>query len=93
MAFGKAVAAEAFQLLEGLLGEFALVAVRHHAVDQLGAELRDAAGVLEGRHGAAQLVGLAGREAGAFDGHRIACSWNSGTPSVLPSTFSSSGLG
>ena len=24
---------------------------------------------------------------------RIACSWNSGTPSVLPSTFSSSGFG
>ena len=24
---------------------------------------------------------------------RIACSWNSGTPSVLPSTFSSSGVG
>ena len=24
---------------------------------------------------------------------RIACSWNSGTPSVLPSTCSSSGLG
>jgi hypothetical protein len=24
---------------------------------------------------------------------RMACSWNSGTPRVLPSTFSSSGLG
>ena len=33
----------------------------------LSPKLRDAAGVLEGRHGAAELVGLAGREAGAFD--------------------------
>jgi hypothetical protein len=29
----------------------------------------DPAGELEGRHGPAQLVGLAGREPGAFDGH------------------------
>ena len=71
----------------------ALVAVGDHAVDQLVAELRDAAGDLEGRHGAAQLVGLAGVKPAHSMATRIACSWNSGTPSVLPSTFSSSGVG
>jgi hypothetical protein len=36
-------------------------------------EMADAAGELERRHRAAQLIGLAGGEAGAFDGdpHRL----------------------
>ena len=73
VALGKAVAAEALQLREGALGEGGLVAARHHAADQLVAERADPAGELEGGHGAAQLVGLAGGEAGAFDGdpHRL----------------------
>ena len=49
------------------LGEVRLVAVGDHAGDQLVLEVRDAAGELEGRHGAAELVGLAGGEAGAVD--------------------------
>ena len=44
MAFRKAVAAEALELPEGLLGEFPLIAVGDHAGDQLVPELRDAAG-------------------------------------------------
>ena len=73
MALGKAVAAEALELREGALGEVGLVAARDHAADQLVAKRADPAGELEGRHGAAQLVGLAGGEAGAFDGdpHRL----------------------
>ncbi|ENN83893.1 hypothetical protein RHSP_82254 (plasmid) [Rhizobium freirei PRF 81] len=69
MAFGKAVAAEPFELLERLLGEFGLITVRHHAGDQLLAKLADTAGVFEGCHGPAQLVGLTGAEAGTFDRH------------------------
>ena len=68
MAFRESVAAEAFELLEGLLGELLLVAVGDHAGDELVAEGGDAAGELEGRHALAELVGLAGREAGAYDG-------------------------
>ena len=53
----------------------------------------DAAGELERRHGAPELVGFAGVKPAHSMATRIACSWNSGTPRVLPSTFSSSGLG
>ena len=67
VAFRKSVRAEAFQLLEGLLGEIRRVAARHHAIDQLGLEGRDPARVFEGRHRLAQHVGLAVREARAFD--------------------------
>ena len=45
-------------------GELAVVAVVDHALDQLVVELVDAALALPGRHRAAQLVGLAAREAG-----------------------------
>ena len=73
VAFGKAVGAEALELPKGLLGELELVAVRHHAGDQLVPERRHPAGELEGRHRLAQHVGFARREAGAFDGdpHRL----------------------
>ena len=39
MAFGKAIGAEALQLLESGGGKFGLIAVGDHAVDQLVAEL------------------------------------------------------
>jgi len=67
VAFREAVGAEALQLGKGALGEVALVAALDHAADQLVAEARHAAGFLEGRHGAAELVGLARGEPGAVD--------------------------
>ncbi len=69
VAFGEAIGAETLQLAEGLLGELLIVAPGDHAADQLVPEMADPAGVLEGGHGAAQLVGLAGGKAGAFNGH------------------------
>ena len=73
MAFGEAVIAEAFDLAEAALGEIPVVAARGHAVDHLVAEGADGADPPEGRHGAAQPVGLAGGEAGGDDGdlHRL----------------------
>src|SRR4051812_41946879 len=49
--FGKAIAAEALELLEGALGEVAAVAIIEHAGDQLVLKRMDAAGMLESRHG------------------------------------------
>ena len=63
MALGKAVLAEALDLLEAALGELALVVVADHAVDEVVLELVDRAGPAERRHGAAQLVGLGRLEA------------------------------
>ena len=73
MAFRKAVLAEALDLAEAAGGELGLVAAARHAVDELVAEIFDGADALEGRHGAPQLVGLGGREAGRHDGdpHRM----------------------
>ena len=68
VAFGKAVGPEALQLAEGLFGELRGVAALDHAGDELVLEMADAAGELEGGHGAAELVGFGGREPGAFDG-------------------------
>ena len=68
MAFGEAVAAEAFDLGEGFFGEFGGVAAVDHAADEFLLEVADAAGELEGGHGAAELVGFARGEAGALDG-------------------------
>ena len=62
MAFGKAVFAKTLDLMEAVLGELAIVAARHHAFDHLGLERTDGADPLEGRHGAAELVGLGGGE-------------------------------
>ena len=64
MGFGEAVAAEAFQLLERAFGEFRRVAVVEHAPDQLLLKFVDAAGELERRHRAPQLIGFGRREAG-----------------------------
>src|SRR3546814_5876665 len=62
VAFRKSVTAEAFELLEGLFGKFAFIAVVDHSVDQLVAEMGDAAGELEGSHRLAQHVGLRSAE-------------------------------
>src|SRR3954470_13468281 len=69
MRFRKTVTTEAFQLLEGAFGEVAAVAVIQHSGDELVLEGMDAAGMLESRHGAAQLVGLRRREAGGNHRH------------------------
>ncbi len=73
VALREAVLAEALDLAEAALGEVARVAARHHAVDHLLAEGVDRAAVPEGRHGAAQPVGLGRGEAGGDDGdlHRL----------------------
>ena len=67
MAFRKAVFAEALDLLEAALGEIALVALRHHALDHLALERADGADPPERRHRAAQPVGLRRPEAGRHD--------------------------
>src|SRR5450631_2746141 len=67
MALRKAVGAKTLKLTECLLGELLCVTALDHAVDELVLEFRYAAGELERRHGAAKLVGFAGRETGALD--------------------------
>ena len=69
MALGEAVGPKTFELLEGALGEIPSVAVGDHAFDEAALEAVDAARELEGRHGAAQFVGLRRREAGADHRH------------------------
>ena len=73
MALGKAVGAEALDLAKAALGEVAIVAARHHPLDHLVMQRADGADALEGRHGAAQPVGLGGGEAPRHDGdlHRL----------------------
>ncbi len=63
VAFGKAVAGEALDLLVHALRKPGLVAARGHAVDQAAFVLLQVAAAFPGGHGAAQGVGLAGREA------------------------------
>ena len=58
VAFGKAIGAEAFDLFETAFGEIARIMRADHAFDHFGAERVDDADALEGRHSAAQLVGL-----------------------------------
>jgi hypothetical protein len=67
VAFGKAVGAEALDLLDQLLRELGIDAVPGHAGHQLFFELADALGVFEGRHRLAQLVRARRREARALD--------------------------
>lgn len=64
---GKAVFAEAADLLENLLGERRRVAVGEHAAHEPHLELLDLSAAPPGRHRAAQLVRLAGREPGRDD--------------------------
>lgn len=93
VAFQKAVAVETSELLEGLLRGGLLVAIGHHAGDELVTEGRDAAGELEGRLALAELVGFAQVKPAQTIATSVACSWKSGTPSVLPSTCSNSDFG
>jgi hypothetical protein len=67
VAFRKAVAAKAFDLLERPLGEVAIIAVADHPVDELVAKRTDSAGELEGRHRPPKGIGLARGEAGTND--------------------------
>ena len=60
MAFREAVLAKALNLLKQLIRKFLGVAVAQHARDQPVIEMMNAAFALPRRHGAAQLVGLAG---------------------------------
>jgi hypothetical protein len=82
VAFREAVFAEALDLLETACGEFARIAARAHAADELVAEFVDRAGALERRHGAAQSVRFDRGKFAATIAMRIACSWNRGMPSV-----------
>ncbi|MNL72131.1 hypothetical protein D3C87_1973920 [compost metagenome] len=59
MAFGKAIFGKALDLGKALLGKGQIIAIAHHAGDELLAELGNPAGAPPGRHGAAQLIGLA----------------------------------
>jgi hypothetical protein len=68
MGFRKPVAAETLQLPESAFGKFTRVAIIQHAGDQLVLECVDAAGRLERRHRAAELVGFGRREAGSHHG-------------------------
>ena len=65
---GEAVIGEAFDLVEAALGELAFVAAIHHAGDEFLAEFGNGAAALEGRHGAAELVGFRRGEARRHDG-------------------------
>ena len=67
VALGKAIAAEALDLLEGPLGEVLSVALGHHPADHILTEMAHPPGGLEGRHGAAQRVCLGRRETRADD--------------------------
>jgi hypothetical protein len=60
VAFRKAVFAKALDLVEAALGELALVAALHHAVDHHRFELADGAAPAERRHGAAQPLACSG---------------------------------
>ncbi len=70
---GKAVVAEAFDLLEATPGEIRLVAVPDHAGDEFLFEAHDVAIAAECGHGAAQAIGFSGREARGDHGdlHRL----------------------
>ena len=92
MAFGKAVFAEAFDLLEAGFGEIPVIAARRSCRStNLSSKVADGADMAEGRHGAAQSIGFVGVNSAATMASRIACSWNRGTPSVFSTSFSSSG--
>ena len=60
MGLGKTIAAKALDLLEDLRREFLAVAPARHALEQALAMGLQPAMALPGRHGATQLVGLAG---------------------------------
>ena len=69
VAFGEAIFAKAFNLLEAALGKIALIAARHHAIDQPQTKLMNNAGFAKRRHGAAQAVSLGGGKSGGDNGN------------------------
>src|SRR5262245_12946694 len=73
MAFGKAIGAEALDLLEAAFCKIALIAAPHHAFDHLRLETMDRTDMAEGRHCASQSVRLFRCEVGSNDGkaHRL----------------------
>ena len=73
VAFGEAVAAEAFDLGETAFSEVTLVSVLRHAAQETGAKGADVAVFFEGCEGSAQAVRLIRRKARAGDGdlHRL----------------------
>src|SRR3546814_13115222 len=73
MAFGKAIAAETFDLLEAARREFGFIAAAHHAADHLLLILMDRPGISERRHRTPQAIGFIGGEFGGDDGkfHRL----------------------
>jgi len=79
VAFREAVAAEALDLVEAALGEIALIAARHHPLHHHVLIVANAAVAAE--NFAATMASF------------IACSWKSGTPLVLFSTWKSSSAG
>ena len=68
MRLGKTVLAEALDLAEDPRREGLVIATRAHARQQSLLEVTEPAMAFPSRHGAAQLVGLTGREAGCDDG-------------------------
>ena len=66
--FGKTIFAKAANLLEQVVGKLFAEPPSAHSLDQFAAKFVDDARPPPGPHGAAQLVGLAGREAGGDHG-------------------------
>ena len=93
VALGEAVLAEALDLVEAALGEVAVVAARDHARDHL---LLEEPMVPRRRKVAIALrssLTSASENFAATMAMRIACSWNSGTPIVLPRMWRNSSVG
>ena len=73
MAFGKAIGAEALDLVETGLREFLFIAALYHAADEFLFKRMHRPDIAEGCHGAAQAIGLFRRELRGHDGqpHRL----------------------
>jgi hypothetical protein len=69
MAFGKAVAAEAFDLFPTISGKFRVISVCRHAFQEFLTKAVDGPDTLERRHRTPQPVRLARLEARADDGN------------------------
>src|SRR5205823_11373951 len=73
VALGKAIGPEPFDLAEAACRKVEVITALDHAGDELVAKQMDVAIVLEGRHRAAQPVGLVRRKTSADNGdlHRL----------------------
>ena len=93
VAFGKAVFAEAADLLEASLDKAAFVTAFHHPVDEQVLEILDRPA--RRKVAIARRRPLASRSvnSAATIAIRIACSWNSGMPSVFRRIACSSSAG